>query len=516
MKKFIFIPLILLSIYTQAFASISVDSFVTPDDVTIDHLEEFRETVVDAINSFDGGLIQNDSITASKLDDNANPEVRWNEAFNDFVYTGLTVPTTSGTLTSTTAAGTAYINGTRVVKVATSKTYTASKYTFVDLSSTGVFTYQETAIGASDPAVSTNSIRLARVSTDSTSVLSVRDDRVTEINIAAGSAGSIADTDADTGIKTEQSADEDILRFTLGNTTLSSAREVLTLQAQGTNNEKLEPTTTNEVDLGSTSKKYRYLYATNVSADNTVYLAETTSPTTGSGSGAVYTKSSSSKTEFFFRGKNNETELQITKGGYINAANVSIFTSSGTFTAPTGITKVYINECGGGGGGGANSGAGSGAGGGGGGAGIIHQAYTVVAGNNYTVTIGAGGLAGSGTGAGGNGGTTSFDTLSVLGGTGGSGGSAGAGGAGGVGGLAAVAGAGGTSAFSGGAGAAGSAAATPGGGGGSVCGVGATENIGGGDPGVSASANSGGGATGSGGSNATGGTGGSGIVIVQW
>lgn len=122
-----------------------------------------------------------------------------------------------------------------------------------------------------------------------------------------------------------------------------------------------------------------------------------------------------------------------------------LFTESGTFTAPKGVTKVRITGCGGGGGstGGAYDdpnyfyGA-SGAGG----AACIKTAITVVPGQSYAITVGAGGSAGTKLTSGGAGGTTSFGALlSLAGGGGGSysstGGGAGgsAGGAGGSAGL---------------------------------------------------------------------------------
>lgn len=251
--------LILFGLCGICSAQISVDSFVTADDVTIDHLEDFRETVVDAINSADGALLQTASITADKLDANANPENRWDEAFSDFVFTGLTTPT-SASLSSTTASGTAYILGTRVVKDPTANTYTASRWTFVDLSNNGTYTYQETAVDASEPTVATNSIRLSRVSTDTTTVLEVRDDRTTSITVAIGSASSIADTDTDTMIQTQESDDEDIIRIDLGDTTLTAAREVLTIQAIDASDVKIEPTTDDDVDLGSATKQFKDVY----------------------------------------------------------------------------------------------------------------------------------------------------------------------------------------------------------------------------------------------------------------
>ena len=71
-----------------------------------------------------------------------------------------------------------------------------------------------------------------------------------------------------------------------------------------------------------------------------------------------------------------------------------VFTSSGTFTVPTGITKVYVSICAGGGDGqkqGSNQS-------GGGGAGVLWLERTVTSGASISVTIGA---AGSGTYAGG-------------------------------------------------------------------------------------------------------------------
>lgn len=181
MKKYIFSILFLLIFCRLSYAgAISVSSFITADDVTVAHLETMRSTFQGAINSADGGLLQTATVTAAKLDANTNPENRWNEAFNDFVYTGLTIPT-SASLSSTTTSGTAYVYGTRVVKDATAHTYTASKHTYVDLSNNGTYSYSEVAINASAPSVAANSIRLAKVSTDTSTVLSVTDLRVTSV-----------------------------------------------------------------------------------------------------------------------------------------------------------------------------------------------------------------------------------------------------------------------------------------------------------------------------------------------
>jgi hypothetical protein len=152
-------------------------------DVTIRNLSKNQSIIVNEINSLPGGNIQNTSITHGKLDANSDPVNRWDEAFNDFVYTGLLPPTATG-LSSTTTLGTAYIEGMRVVKDATAHTYTASKDTYVDLSKDGVYTYSEVANGAAAPAVAANSIRLAKVVTDGSDVTSVTDLRTLQISLA--------------------------------------------------------------------------------------------------------------------------------------------------------------------------------------------------------------------------------------------------------------------------------------------------------------------------------------------
>ena len=105
------------------------------------------------------------------------------------------------------------------------------------------------------------------------------------------------------------------------------------------------------------------------------------------------------------------------------------FTSSGTFTIPTGITAIKVTVVGGGGGGGrALSGDGQAVGSGGGGGGYSIQFFTgLTSGNTLSVTVGAAGTGGT-SGGGGTGGTSSvasgtqsITTVSATGGAGGDG-----------------------------------------------------------------------------------------------
>jgi hypothetical protein len=83
-----------------------------------------------------------------------------------------------------------------------------------------------------------------------------------------------------------------------------------------------------------------------------------------------------------------------------------LFTSSGIFTVPAGVTKVYLTMIGGGAGGG-NGNAG---GGGSGGSYIIKYPFTVTPLAELTVTVAAAVVGDT------NGGATSFDSVSVNGG----------------------------------------------------------------------------------------------------
>ena len=140
----------------------------------------FSKSLTGGINAVTAANVTDDSLLEADMADEINPRVRTYEgAACEFVYTGL-LPVTSGSLSTTISAGTAYPKGYRINKASsTNKTFTASKWTYVDLDINGDFQYTEVAIDASAPSVASNSIRLARVSSDSSTVNSVSDLRRT-------------------------------------------------------------------------------------------------------------------------------------------------------------------------------------------------------------------------------------------------------------------------------------------------------------------------------------------------
>lgn len=196
-----------------------------------------------------------------------------------------------------------------------------------------------------------------------------------------------------------------------------------------------------------------------------------------------------------------------------------VFTASGSFTVPAGVTSAVVTVVGGGGGGGGTAG-GTGASGGSGAATSYKYLINLVPGNTISVTVGAGGAGGIGGAGGGNGGASQVSSGTQLitavtapGGTGGlNGNHSGPSGA--------NAGTGADIALPGGGGGYGYAAsaALPGGYGGGTAFAGPSQaGQSSGGAGAAGSANTG---TGGGGaSNATaanGGAGGSGIVIFEW
>lgn len=183
MKKIILVAF-LLFVTSQAYSStVSFDQLAVSSDLTATKYNTDLNTIFQKVNSgIDTTNISSATLTEPDFADEINPRVRTAEGAvcSGFVYTGLLMPTTSGTLTGTIPTGTAYPLGYRVVKSSTTpKTFTGSRWTWVDLDINGSFTYSEASIGGSTPAIAPNSTRLFLASSDTTQVNTVTDLRTT-------------------------------------------------------------------------------------------------------------------------------------------------------------------------------------------------------------------------------------------------------------------------------------------------------------------------------------------------
>uniref|UniRef100_A0A6H1ZN01 C1q domain-containing protein n=1 Tax=viral metagenome TaxID=1070528 RepID=A0A6H1ZN01_9ZZZZ len=141
------------------------------------------DNVILDISQATGSTFKIDALTQTNASENKSKLLQTEDIFSDFVVTGL-LPATSVNLISNISAGHAYVTGTRVNKAATSKTYTASKDTYVDVNSAGTYTLVEVALGAAAPAVTADSIRLAKVVTDADNITGVTDLRELKISVA--------------------------------------------------------------------------------------------------------------------------------------------------------------------------------------------------------------------------------------------------------------------------------------------------------------------------------------------
>lgn len=196
MKRFLaaslFLSLLFINGQKLAFSDVvSLQSnYVAGESSVVNHLNDDRTKLANGVNNVQGvytgsvqssGQVKAKTIGEENMADDANPRIRTYEGAScAFVYSGLLPSTTVGTLTGSIPAGTAYPVGYRIDKSnSTGHTFTASKWTWIDLDKNGSFNYIEQPIGTATPAVTVNSIRLAKVSTDSTQILSVTDLRKT-------------------------------------------------------------------------------------------------------------------------------------------------------------------------------------------------------------------------------------------------------------------------------------------------------------------------------------------------
>lgn len=155
--------------------------FTTGTVIVADQIDQEFNTVANVLNgNIDTTNIKDASVTAAKCVTAINPETRDNERWIDFVQSGLTMTPTSGWagLSAGITEGVIYYDGKRVtVSAVASHNYTASKDTYVDVSSTGSFTYTAVANGAAVPSIAADSVRILKVVTSGAAITSFVDIR---------------------------------------------------------------------------------------------------------------------------------------------------------------------------------------------------------------------------------------------------------------------------------------------------------------------------------------------------
>lgn len=229
-KFFRFSLLSFLLFSSQAFADVvSLDSnYVAGQANIVDKLNADRVALTNGVNNVRGvyagsvqssGQVKAETIGQENLADDANPVLRTNEGAScpDLVVEGL-IPSTSGTLIGSIVAGVAYPEGYRVEKTeATAKTFTASKWTYAYILNTGSFTYQEVAIGATQPSTPANSAILFRASTDTATINTVTDLRLD--GCTAGPFEIIADASGEATLDDMFAKGQPVRRFSTAGTT---------------------------------------------------------------------------------------------------------------------------------------------------------------------------------------------------------------------------------------------------------------------------------------------------------
>lgn len=182
---------LLLAIFVSGTAHaglISVATLSNDSQVSYQTINTANNTIKNCINgNIESINIKDGTIVVTDMASSSSPAQREGDHFNAYTKSGM-LPVTATGLTSDISAGTSYVKSDaglmyRVVTAATSKTYTATKDTWVYIDTNGAFQYVEQAIGTAQPTTPSNSLLLAKVVTDGTDITTVTDHRVTSISL---------------------------------------------------------------------------------------------------------------------------------------------------------------------------------------------------------------------------------------------------------------------------------------------------------------------------------------------
>lgn len=116
-----------------------------------------------------------DGLSTGDNDTDNNSLIKFRqEALDPFFKAGGTLWSISSGRVGTMNSGVLYYDGQRIpVNAVATKTFTASKDTYVDVSSAGVVSYKEATIGDTAPVVDPGKTRLAIITTDASNITSI-------------------------------------------------------------------------------------------------------------------------------------------------------------------------------------------------------------------------------------------------------------------------------------------------------------------------------------------------------
>lgn len=149
------------------------------DIVIIKPTTQWADQVADVLDVAhnDDGTIKNDAITTKdQFVDSLDPVLRGSETVFDHVASGLvwTGDSYGSTCAASMTAGVVYIGGVRVpVSAVTSRTFTASKDTYIDVGTDGVLDYTEVANNAASPALAASHVRIGIIITGASNIANV-------------------------------------------------------------------------------------------------------------------------------------------------------------------------------------------------------------------------------------------------------------------------------------------------------------------------------------------------------
>lgn len=161
MKKILVSTILIVFTTITAYGStITYDNISSFSDLTVSKYNNNLNKLYTKVNTdITGENVASGTLTHDNMAANSRLSNYQTENLGDYVYTGLTLPSTGSATDATISAGTAYINGLRIVKSAETKNF-SNTTTWVYIDQNGTYNYIEQV---AQPTTPVNSIILGNV-----------------------------------------------------------------------------------------------------------------------------------------------------------------------------------------------------------------------------------------------------------------------------------------------------------------------------------------------------------------